>query len=444
MRAQTLVSAGLLLLNAACSRMGTGATLTPTSTITPSATATVRPTETATEIPPSATPEPTPDLTWILDAPLSSNTRFEIPPNLQYLSPDTVWIPFQALEPADLTLHLWPESDPAEHREFPYREDQRGVIAHGLSPGTAYLAQVLASQEGEDREPSFLGTEWGPLRFETPQKHSAVIRFGVIGDSGFGDPTTAALVDQLSTWDLDFIIHTGDVVYRGEENAGPADAFQNKFFEMFAPLIRHVPVYPVIGNHEYDLPMRLDDRPYYYVAFPSFPPGLNVLGDDDGERDWYALSIDGWRFVFLNTQMFFGLPGSEEQLAWLESILSGQPESRSILTMHVPPYSQGEHQSDSALVAAELSGYLEASPVIMTLAGHDHNYQRFLLDGIHHFVSGGGSATLYDIQGTDPSLRHGLSVSHILIVELRGTGVEVLALDSGGEVLDRDSFQVPR
>jgi hypothetical protein len=29
--------------------------------------------------------------------------------------------------------------------------------------------------------------------------------------------------------------------------------------------------------------------------------------------------------------------------------------------------------------------------------GHDHNYQHYLKDGVHYFITGGGGAPLYDV-----------------------------------------------
>lgn len=442
MMARVVLGAALVFGLASCSipDLPGRATATLLDTATPWPTITARPTETSTAPPVSATPQPTPDHSWIIDAPLAQAATYEIPPSLQYLTADTAWIYFSALNAEGLALHLWPESDPWAYREIGVGGGQNGLVVTGLMPETIYLARVLAVENGEPRAPRFMDGHWSSLRFETMAIEPDSLRVGVIGDSGFGDPITAALVEQLAAHEVDFVVHTGDVVYRGEENDGPVEAFAVKYYEPFRPLLGSVPVYPVLGNHEYDLPVRLNDLPYYHRAFPRFPDALGVPGGGPHGRDWYSLQFGTWEFLFLNTQTFFGVPGSEEQLDWLEEQLSSGPDAKSILAMHVPPFSQGRHQGDSAWVATNLSPLIETYPVVMTVGGHDHNYQYFRVDGAHHIVSGGGSATIYRVPGTDPALQVAAAASHVVILELRSGEAEILVLDPDGVALDRQQF----
>jgi predicted phosphodiesterase len=43
------------------------------------------------------------------------------------------------------------------------------------------------------------------------------LRIGVIGDSGFGEEITNALVARMAQQNLDSVLHTGDLMYRGDE-----------------------------------------------------------------------------------------------------------------------------------------------------------------------------------------------------------------------------------
>jgi len=90
----------------------------------------------------------------------------------------------------------------------------------------------------------------------------------VIGDSGFGQPVTAKLAEQMAGYPLDFVIHTGDVVYNAGANANPAEAFALKYFQPFSPLLHQLPIYAVPGNHEYAQDARIEGVPYYYHVFP--------------------------------------------------------------------------------------------------------------------------------------------------------------------------------
>ena len=108
-----------------------------------------------------------------------------------------------------------------------------------MEPGTAYEVVLgLRIPDGSYAQPAFLGAAWGSLRFHT-QPTAEPLRVGVIGDSGFGEPVTDQLAGLMAGYPLDFVVHTGDLVYNAGENASPAEAFAIKYFQPFAPLLHH-------------------------------------------------------------------------------------------------------------------------------------------------------------------------------------------------------------
>ena len=190
-----------------------------------------------------------------------------------------------------------------------------------LEPGTAYEVVLgLRIPDGSYAQPAFLGAAWGSLRFHT-QPTAEPLRVGVIGDSGFGEPVTAQLAGLMAGHPLDFVIHTGDLVYKAGENASPAEAFSLKYFQPFAPLLHQLPIYPVPGNHDYASDARVNGTPYYFHAFPPLSDAILAAQTSSAKRQYYALAYQNIQFIFLDSQVFFGEEGREEQDTWLSQRL---------------------------------------------------------------------------------------------------------------------------
>src|SRR5574340_704272 len=182
-------------------------------------------------------------------------------------------------------------------------ENQRQqIVVSNLEPGTEYEAVVLLlNDRGEYEQPGFLGSSWGSVRFHTPS-NAEPLRVGVIGDSGFGEEITAELIDQMAAQNLDFVIHTGDIIYKGGENASPAEAFAIKFYRPFSPILHRMPVYPVPGNHEYEKAVRWQDAPFYYYAFPPYPDPLFDDGSRSESGQYYAFVYQGAQFMMMDSE----------------------------------------------------------------------------------------------------------------------------------------------
>lgn len=86
-----------------------------------------------------------------------------------------------------------------------------------------------------------------------------------------------------------------------------------------------------------------------------------------------------------------GVGKSSQQAAWLQQALAASPAPWKLVVMHHPPYSSGLHGRVDWMdwPFADWG----ASAVI---AGHDHTYERLLIDGIPYFINGLGGGPIYD------------------------------------------------
>lgn len=398
--------------------------------------------------PPTETPFPTPIQTTVpsptatqgpalvLDE-LDPNISYTIPLTTQWVSETSVYFHFALDKMAAGSLFYWTDLEDGAFTEvMPFGDDTllHTVLIEGLKAETVYFATVGIYREGVYRPPMFLGGEWTPVKFTTSFSTHRPHRIGVIGDSGFGEQITYQLTSMMSALDLNFVIHTGDIVYRVEENADPPEAYIGKYFLPFSEILHEMPVFPVPGNHEYDTAAVWDDSAYYYEVFPPLPAWLPQ--SQEGFRQYYALPIGDIQFLFLDTQAFWMDQGGAEQTLWLAERLEDRRFSISIPILHVPPYSSGLHAKDGAIVEREWIPLFEKHNVALVLSGHDHNYQRLSVNGITYVVSGGGSSVLYSRRELHPDSVFFSAMSHFVVLTLFQDHLELEAISSEGEIID--------
>ncbi len=311
-----------------------------------------------------------------------------------------------------------------------------------LEPCTAYEVVLgLRTPGGSYTQPAFLGEAWGSLRFYT-QPTAEPLRVGVIGDSGFGEPVTAQLAGLMAGYPLDFVIHIGDLVYKAGEDASPAEAFALKYFQPFAPLLHQLPIYPVPGNHDYAPDACLNGNPYYFHAFPPLSDAGLTAQTSSAKRQYYALVYQNIQFIFLDSQVFFGEEGRQEQDTWLSQRLQDDQFAYSVVISHVPLFSSGAiHPEDSRPVRQAWQPLFASAHVPLVLSGHSHDYERLMVDGVTYLVSGGGSDVLYPIGARDPHSQAFSVSSHFVLLEFYEDQIKILAIDKNGKILDQ--AQVP-
>lgn len=418
-----------------------------TTTAIPSRAPSAEPTASASPTWTLPIPTQTPD--WSLDLEHArQGVDYSIPLMTQHVTPERAVLFFQLSAPAEGRLFYWRMDRglaAASWVTVSSEEGRQQVELDGLTPGQAYRAVVgLRGEDSLYRPPSFGGQRWGPIEFHTPGKSQAAWRVGVVGDSGFGEDLTGNLVEDMAAENLDFVIHTGDVVYKMEQNADPPSAFRFKFFEPFAPILRNMPLYPVVGNHEWDKPTAWGGVPYYYWVFPSFHlPGADS-GPQKFRNEYYAFSYGDIQFLMLNTQLLLRDAGRDEQTAWLSERLADERFRYSIPVFHVPPYTSGLHTLDGRAVREYWQPLFEGANVPLVLSGHDHNYERIEINDISYIVSGGGSSVLYALRARVPGSQIFISASHYLVLTFSEQGIHLQAKALDGEVLDEVQIALDR
>jgi hypothetical protein len=280
---------------------------------------------------------------------------------------------------------------------------QKIAELRGLQPSTTYCYALrgLTASAG--------------LRTAPAPGSGAPVRFAVWGDSGYGGSDQATLFDQVMTVPFDFVLHAGDLAY----DAGTRGQFERTVFQVYAPLFREFAIFPVSGNHEYET----EQAAPYLESF--------VLPENGDRERYYSFDWGDVHFVALDTERM-GAP----QAAWLDADLMNNRLPWTIVIGHRPPYSSGEHGSDSEF-RRHFIPVLEKYQVPLVLSGHEHHYERtHVRSGVTYIVTGGGGRGTRPV-GSSSFTAFAEAVIHFLFVEIHGNRLVLHAIDGVGREFDQ-------
>ncbi|MBI4301164.1 MAG: metallophosphoesterase [Chloroflexi bacterium] len=263
----------------------------------------------------------------------------------------------------------------------------------GLRAYTRYHYQVWGGEVALSSDASFK-TLAGP--------EGKSIYFVAWGDNRTNHPIHKKLADLVEEAAPDFVINVGDLVESGRRMSD-----WEAFFDAERELLANAPLYPTLGNHE------LND-PLYFSLF-TLP----------GNERWYSFDSGPAHFVTLDVVFSAYGPGSE-QYAWLERDLRETTQPWKIVYIHFPPYSFTPSRG-SVEAVRQLVPLFEKYGVALVFSGHNHHYQRNILNGVIYVVTGGGGAPLHPV-GTSPWTAYAEETYHFLKISIEGnvlTGVGV-------------------
>ncbi|MCV0403333.1 MAG: metallophosphoesterase [Chloroflexi bacterium] len=207
-------------------------------------------------------------------------------------------------------------------------------------------------------------------------------RVFAVGDMASDNDRDERVVNMIESHDPDALLALGDLVYP-DGTIENYSAFYATSYGTFDGI-----VWPTPGNHDYVE----DDLSGYRAYFGTHAPHVP-------DAPYYEFELGGWHLFALNSEIGEGEAGSD-QYAWLEERLEGRDEACVAAYWHSPVYTIGRKPFDEDGML-ELLELLMEHDVDLVLTGHDHNYQRWELDGLAYFVVGTGGRSRYDLERTD-------------------------------------------
>ncbi len=252
--------------------------------------------------------------------------------------------------------------------------------------------------------------------FRTSVPRTEKFRFVVYGDTRTRPTVHAAVIDAVAKEDVEFAIHTGDMVHRGGVRAQ-----WDAFFQIERPLLVDTPIFPSIGNHD------LGMRKYYERYF--------MLEKTTSGRRYYFYDYGNLRLIALDGEIE-GRRGSQQFRFAARALEEANEKGMlSILFLHWPPYSSGAHGSQER-VQAPIRMLAREYGVELVVTGHDHIYERTIpIEGTTYVVSGSAGAPTRNV---DPKwfTAHARTEPHYVLVDVEPQSLTIRAVNLAGTVFD--------
>jgi predicted phosphodiesterase len=229
------------------------------------------------------------------------------------------------------------------------------------------------------------GGETGKLQsFLTAPEPTAPFHFGVLSDTQGAPSAYAAVIEPLKATDPAFVLHNGDLV-----DYPFVDLEWRHFWGVTDRLAGQAPYFPVRGNHDGMLGGK-----QHFALYWSNPRNNSVIS-----RSVYSFQYGNTYFIALDINEPYAAGSPQHQ--WLARQLAYakiRPDVKHcIVYAHFPPYSCSAHGADANVLEfrAAVVPLFEKYDIDLSLAGHDHGYQRSVVNGITYVVAGCASSRTY-------------------------------------------------
>lgn len=257
--------------------------------------------------------------------------------------------------------------------------------------------------------------------FKTPPAGDSKFQFTVFGDTRTRHDMHKKVIDAMMKHDMDFIIHTGDLVQDGMDT--PQWPI---FFQIEKALLAKAAFFPVLGNHERNSPQYYEffDVKIPYYTFQWGQAAFICLNSDFGNAERTKEARDRY---------------FDEQTIWLEAELKkAQNSALRFVVFHHPPFTAvTSRQTAEGPPVRKWVPLFEKYKVTAVFNGHDHNYQHHVVNGIDYIVTGGGGAPLYKVDGALEGITRKVeSIENFVIVKVDGKTARSEALALDGRVID--------
>ncbi len=212
---------------------------------------------------------------------------------------------------------------------------------------------------------------------------SNTVRIVVLGDNRPQDDTTLVnpryndILQKINLLRPDYVINTGDMIMGYTQDSSLLEKEWSAFMDVSSQIT--VPYFLTVGNHDV-----------------SDSLSLRIYKSHFGNDMYYEKVIDKRiHLIFLNSEEFFEEDTfSNEQLQFLDTTLSNIKDGIALIFLHRPIWKYGKWDNDYWKRVIDPILDKHKNVVRCVIAGHQHNYQYEIRNGIEYYITGGGGGPL--------------------------------------------------
>jgi len=350
-----------------------------------------------------------------------SNSPIAIGPYIQNVTDHSAVVCWSTLKSNSFTIEK-----SGIKRTIPQYENHEMILS-SLKPNTEYSYDI-----GGQGVPEEMGT------FTTFPEEIEPFQFAVLGDTRSRHDVHSKHVDRIIGKKPLFVLNTGDMVGNGLKIK-----HWETFFDVTKDLMKSIPYFPVLGNHE-------KDSPFYYDFF-NLPNNERYYSFSVGDALFIALDLEGIEYQtpeYLkkeHKEYFWEnheIAYFKKQKEWLEHTLNLHDDAGFIFVyFHKPLMSVIKSRVGGAKMRRKFWGDIfERHGVQVVFSGHDHHYHHAMSGGTHYITTAGGGAGLYDIDALQPETVKAIKTEHFIFADVKKNSAILNVIDINGDQIDTISI----
>lgn len=213
------------------------------------------------------------------------------------------------------------------------------------------------------------------------------VRFAVIGDYGVDTPEAVAVAQLVDGLGAGFVITLGDNNYSAgaqstiDPNIGQHYSnWIHPYVGSYGSVARRNRFFPTLGNHDWGTAGAVP-----YLNYFTLPGNERYYDVRKGPVHFFCVDSDSHEPD--------GITSTSPQAQWLQAALAASNAPFKFVYFHHPPYSSAQHGN-----TWDLQWPFRAWGADAVLSGHDHDYERLVVDGFPYIVNGLGGNSMYDFR----------------------------------------------
>jgi tartrate-resistant acid phosphatase type 5 len=214
-------------------------------------------------------------------------------------------------------------------------------------------------------------------------------KYAIISDIHGATSFTQDVAQYVKNWNPDFIITAGDNHYGSQTTIDfQVGQFYSDFISPYTGLYGTGGTanrfFPCLGNHDID-----NNGLVSYLDYFQLP----------GNERYYDFVVGNIHFFSLNcnSNEVDGVSETSVQAMWLKNCLALSTSPYNVVYFHMPAYTSGMHGSTTYM-----RWPFKQWGASVVFSGHDHDYERLIVDSLTYIVCGVGGGVLYTVYNPLP------------------------------------------